>query len=230
MKENENLMKNMIQYIDSMVTTINSGIFAAIPQIHPCQKSSSEIEDDLQDYIELINKLQRHTRCSPLYCIRCNKSGQEACRFGFPKELTDRTFIRDDNHGQPELVTSRNDPYINPHNRLQLQGWRANVDLKPVLTIHAALQYISKYASKSEPRSMAFSDIFNQILNKSKPEEISLISIQKLLINSVTERDISAQETCHLLLSIPLYHSSRNFYHSKYKRNSTKMDTRHREQ
>ncbi len=211
MKENENLMKNMIQYIDSMVTTINPGIFAAIPQIHPCQKSSSEIEDDLQDYIELINKLQRHTRCSPLYCIRRNKSGQEACRFRFSKEHTDQTFIRDDIYGQPELVTARNDPYINPHNRLQLQGWRANVDLKPVLSIHAALQYILKYASKSEPRSTAFLEIFNEILNKSNPEAASLTSIQKLLINSVVERNISAQETCHLLLGIPLYHSSRVF-------------------
>src|SRR6266498_886590 len=211
MKENENLMKNMIQYIDSIVTTINPGIFATIPQIHPCQKSSSEIEDDLQDYIELINKLQRHTRCSPLYCIRCNKSGQEACRFGFPKEHTDQTFIRDDIHGQPELVTARNDPYINPHNRLQLQGWRANVNLKPVLSIYAALQYISKYASKSKLRSTAFSEIFNEILNKSNPEAASLTLIQKLLINSIAERDISAQETCHLFLGISLYHSSRVF-------------------
>src|SRR5205085_3453151 len=120
------------------------------------------------------------------YCIRTDRNRQQACRFDYPKDINDHTHIREDNHRQPELVTSRNDPYINPHNRLQLQGWRANVDLKPVLTIHAALQYISKYASKSEPRSMAFSDIFNQILNKSKPEETSLTSIQKLLINSVT--------------------------------------------
>ena len=41
----------------------------------------------------------------------------------------------DNDHGCPELVTTRNDPYINPHNQLQLQGWRANVDLKPVLSI-----------------------------------------------------------------------------------------------
>ncbi len=90
-----------------------------------------------------------------------------------------------------------------------MQGWRANVDLKPVLSIHAALQYISKYASKAEPRSIAFSEIFDQILKNSNPDDSSLTSIQKLLLNSVAERDISAQETCHLLLSIPLYHSSR---------------------
>jgi len=94
---------------------------------------------------------------------------------------------------------------------MQLQGWRANVDLKPVLSIHAALQYISKYASKAEPSSNAFTDIFNQILNNSKSNDPSLTSIQKLLLSSIAERDISAQETCHLLLGIPLYHSSRQF-------------------
>ena len=163
----------------------------------------------MQDYVELINKLQRHTKCSTSYCIRTKRNGQKVCRFDYPKDINDHTYIREDKHGQPELVTERNDPLINPHNRLQLQGWRANVDVKPVLSIHAALQYISKYASKAEPKSAAFTEIFNQILNNSRPDENPLTSVQKLLLNSIAERDISAQETCHLLLSIPLYHSSR---------------------
>ena len=85
------------------------------------------------------------------------------------------------------------------------------MDIQPILSTHAALQYISKYASKSEFRSVAFSEIFSQILNNSNPNEPSLTSVQKLLLNSVAERDISSQETCHLLLSIPLFHSSRTF-------------------
>src|SRR3954453_3230058 len=201
-------MDNVIRYINSIVTTINSEGNAARPECHLCQKSSEEIDDSSQDYIELINKLQRHTICNPSYCIRVSR-GQQICRFGFPKECSNHTVISDDKHGQPELISKRNDPYINSHNRMQLQGWRANVDLKPVLSIHAALQYISKYASKSEPRSAAFSEIFNQIRKNSKPEATSLMSIQKLLLNSVAERDISAQEPCHPILGIPLYHSSR---------------------
>ena len=203
-------MENVIKYIDSIVTTINPDINAAIPEQHPCQKASDEIVDSTQDYVELINKLQRHTRCSPLYCIR-KRAGQQECRFGYPKVPRDRTVIQEDDKGQPELITARNDPYINPHNRLQLQGWRANVDLKPILSIHAALRYIAKYASKSEPQSKAFKEIFNQILNKSNHDEHSLTPIQKLLLSSVSERDISAQETCYILLGIPLYHSSRVF-------------------
>uniref|UniRef100_U9UHI3 Uncharacterized protein n=1 Tax=Rhizophagus irregularis (strain DAOM 181602 / DAOM 197198 / MUCL 43194) TaxID=747089 RepID=U9UHI3_RHIID len=44
------------------------------------------------------------------------KHGQ-VCRFRYPKERNDHSFIHEDNHGQPELVTSRNNPYLNPHNK-----------------------------------------------------------------------------------------------------------------
>ncbi len=81
----------------------------------------------------------------------------------------------------------RNDPLINPHSRLQLQGWWMNVDLRPVLSIHAALQYIAKYASKTELRSAAFSKILNQILSKSNPDDPILVPVQKLLLYSVAE-------------------------------------------
>ena len=83
-----------------------------------------------------MNKLQRHTRCSPSYCLRVKKD-QQCCRFGFPKDTVEQSFIRENDRGQPELFTSRNDLYANPHNRLQLQSWRANVDLQPILNIRA---------------------------------------------------------------------------------------------
>src|SRR5205814_8523419 len=133
----------------------------------------------------------RHTRCSPSYCIRVNRSGQQSCRFGYPKDHLDRTLIREDDKGQPELITARNDLFINPHNRLQLQGWCANVDLKPILSVHAALQYISKYASKAEPQSEAFSNILNRILSESKLKDQILAPVQRLLLSSVAECDIS---------------------------------------
>ena len=57
MKENKTMMNNAIQYIDSIVITINSDINAAISEKHPCQKGQNEIDDESQDYVELINKL-----------------------------------------------------------------------------------------------------------------------------------------------------------------------------
>ena len=111
-------MNNVIKYLKDLVTTINPEPDSPIPDRHPCQKGHDEVCDDLQDYIDLINKLQRHTRCSPAYCLRVNRAGQQTCRFGYPKDIIEHTLVRDDGHGQPELVTARNDPYINPHNRL----------------------------------------------------------------------------------------------------------------
>jgi len=71
--------------------------------------------------------------------------------------------------------------------------------------------YICIFRGPAESQSKGFSDIFKEILNNSEPDDSSLTSIQKLLLSSVAKRDISAQKTCHLLLSIPLYHSSHTF-------------------
>lgn len=117
MKGDNEMMIRIVQYLDSLVTTINSRIDAHVPDRHPCQKNKDEIHDDLQDYIKLVNKLQRHTQCSFSYCFRINHEGQ-FCRFGFSKDNVEHTFIRDDDHGYTELIIARNDPYINPHNRL----------------------------------------------------------------------------------------------------------------
>ena len=97
MKENETMMNNAIQYINSIVITINPDINAAIPEKHWCQKGQNKIDDKSQDYVELINKLQHHTWCSTSYCI-CTKGGQQACRFGYPKDINDHTAIRENYH------------------------------------------------------------------------------------------------------------------------------------
>src|SRR3989337_85299 len=109
MKEDENIMNEVVQYLDNLITTINPGLDMPVPERHPCQKSGNELSDDQQDYIDLINRLQRHTRCSPTYCLRI-KDGQQNCRFGYPKENIEHTLVRDDGRGQPELITKRNDP------------------------------------------------------------------------------------------------------------------------
>ena len=44
-----------------------------------------------------------------------------------------------------------------------------------------------------------------------KEDSSSLKAVQKLFINSVGERDFSAQETCHLLLQLPMFKASRDF-------------------
>ncbi|CAG8702715.1 14888_t:CDS:10 [Cetraspora pellucida] len=191
-------MVRMVQYLNSLVTTSNLGIDASVPDSHPCQKHDDELQDDLQDYIELINKLQHHTRCSSSYCLHINHADEQYCQFGYSKEIVEHIFICNN-------------------------GWHANVDLKPVLSTYAALQYISKYASKSELHSEAFSKILNQILCNSNSNDSLLAIFQRLLLHTVAEHDISAQETCHLLLGIPLYYSSYQFVSLNFNKNASRV-------
>ena len=44
-----------------------------------------------------------------------------------------------------------------------------------------------------------------------KDGNTALTAIQKLLINSIGQRDYSSQETCHILLQLPMFKASRDF-------------------
>ena len=135
------------------------------PQQHPCQKQFKDISDsDMDsDYVDLINIVQRHTRCSTSYCLR--KSGENSelnCRFHFPFDQCAKTHLtfekihcknNVDEHYRVKIVTKRNDPRLNNNHQIQLQGWRANCDTQVVIDHYACLEYLAKYAAKGELRS-----------------------------------------------------------------------------
>ena len=168
------------------------------------------MQDFQQDLIDLIATCQRHTRCSASYCLQI-KNGQQQCRFKFPKPLQPTTSLGTED-GEPVVLTARNDGLINSHNSLQLSAWRANVDLQYIVSRKRVLEYCAKYATKCEPRSQTLKDIYATIVRSLRDDNrASLRAVQKLLINSVGERDYSAQETCHLLLQLPMFRASRDF-------------------
>ncbi|CAH3032686.1 unnamed protein product [Porites lobata] len=78
-----------------------------------------------------------------------------------------------------KIITKRNDSRLNNHQRLQLQGWRANCDIQVIIDYHACVEYLAKYASK-------------------------------VIMKSLGQRDFSAQETMHHLMSLKLVSSSFN--------------------
>lgn len=109
----------------------------------------------------------------------------------------------------PKLQTARNDPLINRHNSVQLSAWRANVDMQYIVSRRRVLEYCAKYATKCEPRSETLKEIFTAIVRNLKDDSTSSVrAAQKLLINSVGDRDYSAQETCHLILQLPMFKAS----------------------
>ena len=153
--------------------------------------------------------IQRHTKCSPAYCLKNGPKGITKCRFNFPKQLEakSRLEIKKDDI---TLLTRRNDPLVNSYNPVQLVSWRANVDLQACVSRHKVVSYTAKYASKSEPRSKTLAEIFSKIL-ENKEDVTNKKLAQKILIESVANRDYPAAEVCHLLLQLPLYTSSRDF-------------------
>jgi hypothetical protein len=67
----------LAQYVDWLLSTVNpnppdEGMWIR-PETHPCQRSHNGIpeHEKQSDYVDLLNMVQRHTRCSTIsYCLR----------------------------------------------------------------------------------------------------------------------------------------------------------------
>ena len=194
-------------YFDKLVKTVSPGT-RPHPPVHPCQVRYSDVSDHDEDYANLINCVQMHTKHGP-QCMRINKrSGVEECRFKFPFPLVEATHLTKES-GHWELVTERNHPLVNRHNRYITENWRANTDVQAILSVNAVLNYIAKYASKAEPRSKTLESLIGEALKKE--DDTAQTAIQKLFVRMIAERDFSAQETAQILMGWPLYHCSRGF-------------------
>ncbi|CAB4010673.1 ATP-dependent DNA helicase PIF1, partial [Paramuricea clavata] len=211
------------QYVDWLLSTVNPNPpdedMWIKPELHPCQKRHNDIPhfDVQSDYVDLLNMVQRHTRCSTGYCLRKKSNETELkCRFHFPFEHCPQTKLQfEEVHSKggnvqyrAKIVTRRNDSRLNNHQQLQLQGWRANCDIQVVIDHYACVEYLAKYAAKGEPRSpllkLAFNSIVKNVDNNSDPHKV----IKKVVMKTLGERDYAAQETMHHLLSLKLHSSS----------------------
>ena len=148
-----------------------------------------------------------------------DKNNNQYCRFGFPIEISQKTQLKfekvNTKNGseqyKPVIVLQRNDTRLNKHQRIQLQGWRANCDIQPIIDYNACLEYLTKYASKGESLSSVARDAFVSVVNNAAAtNSLSNRSLcQKLLIRSVGEREFSVQEEfMHNILSLKLLSSS----------------------
>ena len=122
----------------------------------PCLLSTPQIfrTNPFSDYEQLVNCVERHTKCSESTCLRKTGSSLQ-CRYKAPWELHPKSALFIDSNGQKTYTPARNDDRLNSHNPTILSIWRANVDCQPVLSIHAIQKYIAKYASKAEKNMKA---------------------------------------------------------------------------
>ena len=100
---------------------------------------------------------------------------------------------------------------MNQHSKAALLGWRANTDLQPVLDRVAAIRYISKYVSKPETASESYWSALRDFCSRIPEDQPAENAVQRLFARMAADRDISAQEAVHLLLSKQLVGCSRAF-------------------
>jgi len=170
---------------------------------------------------QIINKCQRH-KCSETYCLRVNKKkAKEAkekglpepppeCRFLFPHEACDKAcMMKRPGKAWWSFLPRRNDQFLNQYNPVSILAWLANTDFSPCTSLQAVINYAAKYASKIETKSESFSTLTKQILPRVASGKPMLSFVTKLLNKLIGERDVSAQEVCHILLGLPLQEDSR---------------------
>ncbi|KAK3907787.1 ATP-dependent DNA helicase [Frankliniella fusca] len=166
---------------------------------HPCRILFSDVpnnkEEEDKDLARLLVKVQRHTKCSPDYCMKKPRGGgPRKCRFNFPFAISEKASLSFNEKGDPEFIPKRNDPKLNKYCKFIIQMWRANIDISPVLSKKALLQYLAKYISKSEIRSESLSEFVNNVLSDFEDDQNVIKAIKRIFIRTSSERDYSAQE------------------------------------
>ena len=90
-----------------------------------------------------------------------------------------------------------------------LKSWRANTDCQPILTIKAALGYVTKYIAKAEQCSKPFSKTLKKTLEFLEDGDPTRKLCQKFLHRVSGDHDQGAPEVMMMLCQLPLIHSSR---------------------
>ena len=108
------------QYVDWLLSTVNPNPpdedMWVRPEVHPCQRSHQDIpeHEKQSDYVDLLNMVKRHTRCSTSYCLRKKSNETELqCRFHFPFDHCSETKLEfekihtsgDNEHYRAKIVT-----------------------------------------------------------------------------------------------------------------------------
>lgn len=170
-------------------------------------------EEEDEELFNLVSRLQVHH-----HTATCNRRRSCACRFGFPRPVTEYTHLLQNvnitnpsNRGRfYETTRTEKDVYINAYNEVILRRWRANMDIQMVSGSHGLAYYVCSYIAKAEP------DDLKQALGKviqdvsSQPQPYSMKKKLYLIGNCVLKsRRLSAQEAAARLGHLQLIWKSR---------------------
>ena len=104
-----------------------------------------------------------------------------------------------DEFGKKTYALAQNDDRLNIHNPYMISIWRANMDCPPVVLKILVIKYIAKYASKEKRKSESCIDMLMHICKQQVGEDHALSAYRRFMSKIIVDRDIGAQETCHML-------------------------------
>ena len=164
---------------------------------HPCSLSRDGLQNTKQELADLLNWTERHTKCMPGYClvkrrVPGHNEPQVLCRFDYPMSLRQNADVCGDSKGRLRFEPKQNDRLMNPYNVPMILGWRANINLKPVLSKEATINYIAKYASKAEKQAPAFPELLAGIVNEMQGALLSPTCVLQLQGSALREVVYSA--------------------------------------
>ena len=161
---------------------------------------------------DLVLKYQRHKHSNT-----CYKGGTKAkknyCRFNFPRQPSDSTYLKEeDDTGRPlVLKRSEDEIFINNYHPRILKLCRSNMDIQVITDENGLAFYVAKYVAKAEPEN--FTEAVRDALAslKSSDKENIRKTMMKLASTLLNKRVVSAQETAYRVCPLPLRHSSNCF-------------------
>ena len=98
-----------------------------------------------------------------------------------------------------KLVMNRNHPAIVNHIPEILLIWIANIEAKVVQTYPQLINYVMKYTLKPEKKSDTLKSIESKLLEQAKDDQVVRKFCQRILMETVTQRDISVNEAFLIL-------------------------------
>ena len=138
---------------------------------------------------------------------------RKACRILFLQPVTPVPRIDKNEKGQWTFYPYRSatDVDMNRYHPFWMALWRGNIDVSPVLSKDAAVNYISKYAAKAKPRSAQLDEAIVSLSHDTPADGRIQTILSKALNGFIIEHDFSAQEVCHQVLGLPMVECSHCF-------------------
>ena len=208
--------RKVCQYVDHLVSTCNPCDPEqewVKPSVHPSKIPYTDTFEADEDYVNLLNSVQRHTLRNSAYCLKKKDDGSQYCRFNFPFDQCQKTHLEFEKihtkYGtekfKVKVATARNDSRMNCHQRLQLQEWRANCDLNIIIDYHLCIEYLTKYTPKAGKLSSVVRDAFVSVISKLSNQTPAKQAVKKLIMKAAGQRDMSVQKVMHQILSLILF-------------------------